>query len=216
MMSGKQDTSPRIHVEAPQRSGDRTGQAQLAGRIKEENNAFADAVTLAACPEADPLGDREVFARSCAPHRIVDVKRNFYGLHGRASGRRPALDAFDRARENQSGGADHSWKAHRPCQPGWRTWSDGGSERYVLRSEMLRVEIKGRVPGQGSGMNCSALAHQSRTRENQQRNCEQTENSFPVQGNDLSQSSARRKNGETWSGYSWATAEVSDRYHKRL
>lgn len=45
-------------------------------------------------------------------------------------------------------------------------------------------------------MNCSALAHQSRARGNQQRHCEQTENSFPVQGNDLSQSSARSKTGK--------------------
>ncbi len=194
MVDGKQDTAPRIYLESSHRSGDRTGQAKLAGRIQKQKNAFADSIALATRPQANPLRDGDIFSRSRAANRSIDMKLNFHGLHCRAAGRRPALHALHRAREDQSGSAGNSRKTH--WQPGRRTWSDGRRYRYVLRRELLTVEIKRRVRGQGSGMNRGRLANQSWMGQDEQRKREQTENSSPVQGNDLSQPSARRATGK--------------------
>ena len=60
MLSGKLNASPRIDVKKSDRSGDTTGESNFARRIEEQQDAFADPVSLTARPQARPLRDRDV------------------------------------------------------------------------------------------------------------------------------------------------------------
>ena len=80
MLRGEQDASPGIDGEAAHRSGDATGQSQFAGRIEKEEHALADAIALAARPQANPLRDGQVLAGHCAADRSFHMERDGDGL----------------------------------------------------------------------------------------------------------------------------------------
>src|SRR6266700_5365745 len=102
MVCRKQDAAPRIDVETPHPAGHATGKSQLAWGIKEKEHAFADAVALAARPQANPLRDGQVFSRNGPANCVVDMKGDGHGFDDLRAGGRTAPNGGDRAGKNSS------------------------------------------------------------------------------------------------------------------
>src|SRR5579862_5217738 len=105
MLCRKHHTPPGIYVETPHASGDATGEAQFARWIKEEKHAFADAVALAARPQANPLRNGQVFAGDGATKRILDVEGDGDCLHCLGASGWMIRDRPYSAQENGAGSA---------------------------------------------------------------------------------------------------------------
>ena len=77
----QRDSPPCVHFKSPQRSAHATAEPQPAARIQEDRHAFANAITLPARPQPDPLRDRQILARRRAPDRALDVERDSDSFH---------------------------------------------------------------------------------------------------------------------------------------
>src|ERR1700687_108745 len=108
----KQDKAPCVDGETSHLPGDATGQSQLAGGIEKEKHAFADAISLAARPQANPLRDCEILARSGAANRVVDVERDGYSFNCLPVVRGTPRDSHYGARKDCAGSASNRGKAN--------------------------------------------------------------------------------------------------------
>ena len=99
MLCRKQDAAPRIDGETPHPAGDAAGESELARRIEKKKHAFADAVALAARPQANPLRDGQILTRSGAANRVLNVECDGNRLDRLAAGCRTTRNRSDGARK---------------------------------------------------------------------------------------------------------------------
>src|ERR1700686_1216327 len=108
----KQDKARCVDGEPSHLPGDATGQPELAGGIEKEKHAIADAIPLAARPQADPLRDREILARSGAANRVVAAERDGNRLCCLPVVRGTPRDRHYSPRKNCAGSASNWGKAN--------------------------------------------------------------------------------------------------------
>src|SRR6266700_2839587 len=112
MVCRKQDAAPRIDVETPHPAGHATGKSQLAWGIKEKKHAFADAVTLAARPQANPLRDGQILSRDRSANRVVNVEGDGDGFHRLTRRGGTPLDSRDGPGKNSARRARNHRQPH--------------------------------------------------------------------------------------------------------
>src|ERR1700722_9360389 len=117
MLCRKQDAAPDIDCEAAHLPAHAAGEAELTRGIEKKKHAFANAVTLAARPQANPLRNGQVPARSGSANRILDVESDNDGLQRLAMGRGTPRDSDYRPGKNCARGASDQGEANRSA---WR------------------------------------------------------------------------------------------------
>src|SRR5580765_1673383 len=175
MVCRKQNAPSRVHVETPHPPGHATGKSQLAWGIKKQKHMLADAVTLATRPQANPLGDGQVFARSDSANRVIDVEGYGHRFDNLCGCRRTTLDGCDRPGENGSSTAS-DYRQSRCAR-----WSDGQAATEVRHRGLLYVPTQGDFNVRCK-VDAARLPAQQYGHQKQNRNREQTRATSPKHG----------------------------------